>query len=73
MMRGDVPLEQALSSFGLSEAVSCHAYQRVKVRMGNQPQMAAHSSHASQVGCNCESVLLQQRVPNSTSHGRPPV
>ena len=70
MMRSHMLLEKALSGLGLHKAISCRNNQHAEIRVRNYCQTPSHSSDASQVGGYGESVLLQQRISYSTSHGR---
>ena len=70
VMRGHVLLEKPLSRLGLHKAIFCRNDQHAELRVRNYRQTPAHSSDASQVGGYGESVLLQQRISYSTSHGR---
>jgi hypothetical protein len=70
VMCSHVLLEKALSRLGLHKAIFRRNDQHAEIGVRNYCQTPAHSSDASQVGGYGESVLLQQRVSDSTSHGR---
>ena len=69
-MSGHMLLEKALSRLGLHKAISCRNNQHAEIRVWNCFQTPSHFSDASQVGGYGESVLPQQRISDSTSHGR---
>ena len=69
-MRRHMLLEKALSRLGLHKAIFCRNNQHAEIRVWNCFQTPSHFSDASQVGGYGESVLLQQRISHSTSHGR---
>ena len=70
VMGSYVLLEKALSRLGLHKAISCRDNQHAEIRVRDYRQTPSHFSDASQVGGYGESVLLQQRISYSTSHGR---